>query len=93
MKALILRDENVDFNESRQGEVSIVAWVTTGAAILTVGVKLFARAKIVQVVGLDDLFIFLSLVRLNLIQLVKSRFTFSRSSASSPRPLFSMESC
>jgi hypothetical protein len=35
----------------------------TGAAILTVGIKLFARAKIVHVIGWDDFFIFLSLVR------------------------------
>jgi hypothetical protein len=55
--------ESVDLTESRQTEVLVVAWVTTGAAILTVGIKLFARAKIIHVIGWDDFFIFLSLVR------------------------------
>jgi hypothetical protein len=55
--------ETVDLTESRQMEVLAVAWVRTGAAILTVGIKLFARAKIVHVIGWDDFFIFLSLVR------------------------------
>lgn len=53
----------VDLTDSRQTEVLVVAWVTTGAAILTVIVKLFARVKIVQVVGWDDFFIILSVVR------------------------------
>lgn len=54
---------NVDLNESRQTEVLVVAWVMTGLAILTVGVKLFARVKIVQVVDWADFFIVFSLVR------------------------------
>ncbi|KAF1947987.1 hypothetical protein EJ02DRAFT_429732 [Clathrospora elynae] len=53
---------SVDSTESRQTEVLVVAWVMTGAAIITVGIKLFARAKIVQVVGWDDFFVFLSLI-------------------------------
>jgi hypothetical protein len=36
----------------------------TGAAFATVGVKLFARAKIVRVVGWDDFFIVFSMVGL-----------------------------
>ena len=55
--------ESVNLTENRQTEVLVVAWVMTGAAVLTVGIKLFARARIVHVVGWDDLFIFLSLVR------------------------------
>jgi hypothetical protein len=55
--------ETLDLSESRQTEVLIVAWVTTGAAILAVGIKLFARAKIIHVIGWDDFLIFLSLVR------------------------------
>ena len=55
--------KTVDLTESRQTEVLVVAWVMTGAAILTVGIKLFARAKIVHVIGWDDFFIFLSLVQ------------------------------
>jgi hypothetical protein len=50
--------ETVDLSESRQTEVLIVAWVTTGTAILTVAIKLFARAKIIRVIGWDDFFIF-----------------------------------
>jgi len=57
--------ETVDINESRQTEILVVAWVMTGLAIFTVGVKLFARAKIVQIVGWDDFFIFLALVCLS----------------------------
>jgi hypothetical protein len=52
----------VDLHESRQDEVLIVAWVTTGAAIVTVAIKLFARAQIVKIIGWDDVFIVLSLV-------------------------------
>jgi len=51
-----------NLTDSRQTEVLLVAWVMTGAAFLTVCVKLFARVKIVQVVGLDDFFIVLSMV-------------------------------
>jgi hypothetical protein len=55
--------ETVDLTESRQTEVLAVAWVTTGLAILTVSIKLFARVKLVRVIGWDDFFIFLSLVQ------------------------------
>jgi hypothetical protein len=54
--------EYVDLTENRLTEVLVVAWFMTGAAILLVGIKLFARAKIVHVVEWDDFFIFLSLV-------------------------------
>jgi hypothetical protein len=70
-----------DLSDSRQTEVLVVAWVMTGAAIFTVGVKLFARAKIVRVVGWDDFFIFLSLVDLHPFNVVTSldlcRLTFA----------------
>jgi hypothetical protein len=69
--------EAVDLRESRQTEVLVVAWVMTGAAIFTVGVKLFARVKIVQVVGWDDFFIFLSLVRHFLHLLISSMSVLS----------------
>lgn len=49
-------------SESRQTEILCVAWIMTGAALATVGVKLFARAKIVRVVGWDDFFIIISMV-------------------------------
>ena len=52
----------VDLLENRQREVLVVAWVMTGAAILTVAIKLFARAQIVKVIGWDDVFIVFSLV-------------------------------
>ncbi|KAF1842234.1 uncharacterized protein K460DRAFT_358873 [Cucurbitaria berberidis CBS 394.84] len=52
----------VDLSQSRQTEILVVAWVMTGAAILTVGVKLFARVKIVQVVDWADFFICFSLI-------------------------------
>jgi hypothetical protein len=61
-KVLVTTAETVDLSESRQTEVLIVAWVMTGAAILTVGIKLFARARIILVIGWDDFLIFLSLV-------------------------------
>jgi hypothetical protein len=51
-----------DLHESRQDEVLVVAWLTTGAAIITVAIKLFARAQIVKVIGWDDVFIVFSLV-------------------------------
>lgn len=50
-------------SESRQTEVLTVAWVMTGTATLIVGIKLFARVKIVRAIGWDDFFIFFSLVR------------------------------
>lgn len=56
----------VDLSENRQTEVLVVAWVMTGIAIFIVGVKLFTRVRIVHVVGLDDFFIFLSLVWIQL---------------------------
>jgi hypothetical protein len=46
-----------NLSDSRQTEVLVVAWVMTSAAILTVCVKLFARVKIIRVVGWDDFFI------------------------------------
>jgi hypothetical protein len=52
----------VDLDENRQDEVLVVAWVTTGAAIITVAIKLFTRAQIVKVIGWDDVFIVFSLV-------------------------------
>jgi hypothetical protein len=52
----------VDLDENRQDEVLVVAWVTTGVAIITVAVKLFTRAQIVKVIGWDDVFIVFSLV-------------------------------
>lgn len=49
-------------SESRQTEVLVVAWVMTGLAICTVAFKLFARVKVVKIIGWDDFFIILSLV-------------------------------
>ena len=66
--------ETVDLTDSRQTEVLVVAWVMTGLAILTVFVKLFTRIKIVQVVGWDDFFIFLSLVRTCLVHFGRNVF-------------------
>lgn len=48
--------------ESRQTEILVVAWVMTGLAICTVAFKLFARVKVVKIIGWDDFFIILSLV-------------------------------
>lgn len=49
-------------SDSRQTEVLVVAWVMTGLAICTVAFKLFARVKVVKIIGWDDFFIILSLV-------------------------------
>lgn len=54
---------DVDFDENRQLEINLVAWICTGVAITVVAFKLFTRAHITKVVGWDDFFIFLSLVR------------------------------
>jgi hypothetical protein len=85
--------ETVDLTESRQTEVLVVAWVMTGAAIFTVGIKLFARAKIVHVIGWDDFFIFLSLVRRPERSRRRLKLTQLRYSASSPRLSCTMEWC
>ena len=47
----------MDLTENRQTEILLVAWIMTGAATLTVAIKLFARVKLVRVIGWDDLFI------------------------------------
>ncbi|KAK8018435.1 hypothetical protein PG991_007625 [Apiospora marii] len=52
---------DVDFDENRQLEINLVAWICTGVAITVVAFKLFTRAHITKVVGWDDFFIFLSL--------------------------------
>lgn len=53
----------VEANDDRQKEVLIVAWVTTGAALVTVAIKIFTRLRIVRVIGWDDFFIVFSMVR------------------------------
>jgi hypothetical protein len=53
----------VDLTESRGTEVHVIGWVFTGIAIITVALKLFARAQIVKRIGWDDFFIFFSLVK------------------------------
>jgi hypothetical protein len=53
----------VEANDDRQKEVLIVAWVTTGAALVTVSIKIFTRLRIVRVIGWDDFFIVFSMVR------------------------------
>ena len=53
----------VQANDHRQKEVLIVAWVTTGAAFVTVAIKIFTRLRIVRVIGWDDFFIVFSMVR------------------------------
>ena len=53
---------DVNFNESRGIEINVVAWVFTGIAIVTVSLKLFARAQVIKQLGWDDFFIFFSLV-------------------------------
>ncbi|KAL4784455.1 hypothetical protein BJX76DRAFT_220143 [Aspergillus varians] len=50
---------DVDFSESRAVEVNVVAWVFTGIAIGTVGLK-FAARHMVHRLGWDDFFIFFS---------------------------------
>ena len=54
--------DNVDLTENRQSEILIIAWVMTGAALLTVTTKLFTRLRIIRVIGWDDFFIVLSTV-------------------------------
>ncbi|KAL4862147.1 hypothetical protein BDV12DRAFT_203329 [Aspergillus spectabilis] len=50
----------IDFSQSRAVEVNVVAWVFTGLAIATVGLKLTAR-QMVKRLGWDDFFIFFSM--------------------------------
>ncbi|KAK9420721.1 putative Integral membrane protein [Seiridium unicorne] len=58
-----MADSSVDLTESRSSEIITIASVFTGIATATVGLKIFARARIdVHTVGWDDFFIFLSLV-------------------------------
>jgi hypothetical protein len=57
--------ETVNLTEDRQREVIIVAWVTTGAALMTVAIKIFTRLRIIRVIGWDDFFIVFSMVREN----------------------------
>ena len=54
--------ETVDLAEDRQSEIVIVAWVMTGAALLTVATKLFTHLRVSRVIGWDDFFIFFSMV-------------------------------
>lgn len=54
-----MASETANISDSRQTEILVVAWVMTGLAVVTVCVKLFARVRITQVVGWDDLFIIL----------------------------------
>ena len=53
----------VQLNGDRQKEVLVVAWVTTGVALVTVAIKIFTRLRIVRVIGWDDFFIVFSMVR------------------------------
>jgi hypothetical protein len=55
----------VQANDDRQKEVLIVAWVTSGASLVTVAIKIFTRLRIVRVIGWDDFFIVFSMVRDN----------------------------
>jgi hypothetical protein len=57
-------DASINTTESRAVEVNVVAWVFTGIAIATVGLKLAAR-QIVNRVGWDQFFIFFSLACLS----------------------------
>jgi len=52
----------VDLSETRAPNILALAWILCASAIITVAIKLFARTRIVKVVGWDDFFIFVSLV-------------------------------
>ncbi|RAH50718.1 uncharacterized protein BO95DRAFT_438481 [Aspergillus brunneoviolaceus CBS 621.78] len=54
-------DTDVDFSQSRAGEINAVAWVFTGTAIAVVALKLFARGHVAKSLGWDDFFIFFSM--------------------------------
>lgn len=55
-------DQNVDFNESRQGAAHAVAWTFTGVASIFVVLKVFARVDRFKKFGWDDFFIVFSMV-------------------------------
>ncbi|KAK6064544.1 integral membrane protein [Seiridium cupressi] len=58
-----MADSSVDLTESRPSEIITIASAFTGIATATVGLKIFARARIdVHTVGWDDVFIFPSMV-------------------------------
>lgn len=57
-----MASSTVDLAEDRQRDVLVVAWVMTGAALLTVVIKLFTRLRVVRVIGWDDFFIVFSMV-------------------------------
>jgi hypothetical protein len=52
----------MDMHDQRSTEVIVIAWIFTGIATTTVALKIFARAHITKTLGLDDFFIFFSLV-------------------------------
>jgi hypothetical protein len=54
---------SVNLTESRGTEINVIGWVFTGIAIVTVFLKIFARARTdVKRLGWDDFFIFFALV-------------------------------
>ncbi|KAJ5881366.1 uncharacterized protein N7529_000038 [Penicillium soppii] len=53
-------DTNVDFSESRAGEIHSIGWIFTGVAMAAVFLKLFTRMESSRI-GWDDFFIFFSL--------------------------------
>ncbi|KAJ4367721.1 hypothetical protein N0V86_009842 [Didymella sp. IMI 355093] len=56
-----MASQTIDLAEDRQNEVLIVAWVTTGAAFVTVAFKIFTRFQVVRIIGWDDFFVVFSM--------------------------------
>lgn len=54
--------QDIDLNDSLQTEFHVVAWLFTGIAILTVGLRLHTRARVTNKIGVADYIIFVSLV-------------------------------
>lgn len=69
-----MASQNVDLTEDRQSKVLIVAWVTTGAASVTVAIKIFTRSRVVRIIGWDDFFVVFSMVNLCETTPSKSRY-------------------
>ena len=49
-------------SEDRGTQLLAIIWVFTALAVITVSLKLFTRFHVLHALGLDDFFIFLSLV-------------------------------
>lgn len=50
-------------HDDRGSELLAIIWIFTVLAVITVSLKIFTRAQILHALGVDDIFIFISLVK------------------------------